>query len=140
MNKTIEINQAISAGNSVITKANCVLNYLKDAKLWGIFDMFSNRSFFSSIIKHSKINDAEAAMNELKNAVDRFNDELDDIKVYDNINSVNIDRFIKFLDIFCDNFFVDLYAITKISDAKAQIESLISETRNILNNLKTINY
>lgn len=140
MNKTIEINQAISAGNNVINKANNVLNYLSDARLWGMFDMFSNRSFFSSIIKHSKINDAETAMNELKYAVDRFNDELDDIKVYGNINGVNIDEFLKFLDIFCDNFFVDLYAITKISDARTQVESLINEVNNILNNLNAINY
>lgn len=139
MNKTLEINQAINAGNNVVNKANNVLNYLGDARLWGLFDMFSNRSLLSGVIKHSKIKDAEYAMNELKYAIDRFNDELDDVKIYDNINNVDIDDFIKFLDIFCDNFFVDLYAMSKISNAREQVESLINEVNNIINNLTKIN-
>lgn len=140
MDRNLEINQAINAGNEVINKANDVLNYLSDARLWGMFDLFSNKSFFSSIIKHSKISGAEKGISELKYAIDRFNDELDDVKIYDNINSFEIDEFLKFLDIFCDNFFVDLYTITRISDVKTQIESLINKVNNILCNLKTINY
>lgn len=138
MEKNVEVNEAIQAGRDVLHQADKVLSYLDDAKLWGIFDLLSDRSFLSGIFKHSKIDDADRKMNELKYSIDRFNVELNDVKVYGEVQQVDIDGFIKFLDIFCDNFFVDLFTISKISDSKKRIESLISEVNNIINKLQLI--
>lgn len=112
-NVTVEINEAIVAGNVAIDLAQRVLKYLDDAKLWGIFDMFSNRSLLSSIVKHSKLDDAQIAMNEFRNALMRFNSEINDVKVYCNVSNVNFDGWMKFFDIFCDNFFVDIYTLSQ---------------------------
>lgn len=134
----VEVNEAILAGHDVINQANKVLSYLDSAKLWGFFDLFSDRSLLSGIVKHSKIEDADYAMNDLRNMINRFNRELNDVKVYEEVANVDIDGFIKFLDIFCDGFFVDIYALSKIKDAKSRIESLISEVNQILNSLQDI--
>lgn len=138
-NVTVEINEAIEAGNVAINSANRVLKYLDDAKLWGIFDMFSNRSFLSSIVKHSKLDDAQEAMNELKNSLNRFNSEINDVKVYCNVSNVDFDGWMKFFDIFCDNFFVDIYTLSKISDSKNQIERLIDEIKRTQDCLRRSN-
>lgn len=135
-NVTVEINEAIVAGNVAIDLAQRVLKYLDDAKLWGIFDMFSNRSLLSSIVKHSKLDDAQIAMNEFKNALKRFNSEINDVKVYCNVSNVDFDGWIKFFDIFCDNFFVDIYTLSKISDSKNQIERLIQEIKRTQESLR----
>ena len=77
-------------------------------------------------------------MNDLRYSINRFNDELDDVKVYGSINNVDIDGFVRFIDVFMDNFFVDLYAISKISDSKRQVENLKLEVNQILKQLETI--
>lgn len=137
-NRIKEINEAIEAGKDALSKANKVLDCLDSAKLWGIFDMFSNRSFFSSLIKHTKLDDAQDYMEELKMALNRFNSELDDVKVFSTVDYVNFDGFTKFIDIFCDNFFVDIYAISKISDSKNHINQLINEIKNAMYKLESI--
>lgn len=138
MEKVVEVNEAISAGRNVLYKADEVLSYLNSAKTWGLIDMFSDRSFLFGILKNSKINDAEAAMNDLRYSINRFNDELDDVKVYGSIDNVDIEGFVRFIDVFMDNFFVDLYAISKISDSKRQVENLKLEVNGILKQLETI--
>lgn len=128
-NLIVEINEAIEAGDVVIKRANNVLDYLNDAKLWGIFDMFSRRSLLSSIVKHSKLDNAQDAMEELKASLDRFNSELNDVKVSCKVNNVDFDGWIKFFDIFCDDFLVDLYTVSKISDSKNKISELIEKVK-----------
>ena len=138
--KVVEVNEAIEAGNDLLNKIDSTLNSLNSAKLWGVFDMFSDHSLLSGILKHSKLDDAQATMNELKYSLKKFNDELKDVKVYDNVNQINFDEFVKIFDIFFDNFFVDLYAFSKISESKRQVEQLKNEVKRVLNQLQGINY
>lgn len=134
--RLVEINEAITTGYDVLSNAQAVLDNLNSAKMWGLFDMFSNRSFFTSLFKHSKLDDAQEDLENLKYSLRIFNSELNDVKVYENINNVNFDGFMKFFDIFCDNFFVDIYALSKISESKEKIESLIDEVNRIINQLE----
>lgn len=136
--KVIEVNEAINAGNYVLNKIDEVTSYLQDAKLWGLFDMFSDRSLISGIFKHSKLNDAQEALEELKSSLVTFNNELNDVKVYCNIDSVEFDGFVKVFDILFDNFFVDIYAISKINDSKEKMQDLKYQVQNVINRLETI--
>lgn len=135
-NVTVEINEAIDAGYDVINQANKVLDYLNDARLWGIFDMFSDHSFLSGILKHSKLDDAQNAMDGLKSSLSKFNSEINDVKVYCDVSNVDFDGWMKFFDIFCDNCFVDVYTVYKISDSKNQIMKLIDEVKRVQESLK----
>ena len=137
-NKIVEVNEVIDAGHVVIEKIDRILDNLGSAKMWGLFDMFSDHSLITGFVKHSKLDEAQSYMDELKYALNRFNAELDDIKVYDEVRQVNFDRFTKIFDIFFDNFFVDLYAISKISDSKREFEKLRNEVNNVINQLERI--
>lgn len=135
--KMVEVNEAIQAGNNVLYDADRVLDYLSDAKLWGIFDVVSSRSFFSSLIKHAKLDDAEKGLDQLKFSLEKFNSELDDVKVYCDVDNIAFDGFIKFFDIFCDDFLVDIYSLSKISDYKRLIENLKQNVTEVINELQT---
>jgi len=134
----IEISEAIKAGEDLLDISDKVLNSLNDAKLWGIFDMFSDHGLISGLIKHSKLDDAQNMLGELKYVLTRFNDELDDVKVYDNVSQISFDGFVRIFDIFFDNFFVDIYALSRIRDSKNQILQLQDEVRKVLNDLRSI--
>ena len=137
-NKVVEVNEAIDAGKDVLRKIDNVIDNLGSAKMWGLFDMFSDHSLLTGFLKHNKLDNAQEEMEELKYALNRFNSELNDVKVYDEVGKVNFDEFTKIFDIFFDNFFVDLYAISKISDSKRAIEKLRDEVTNVINQLERI--
>lgn len=132
----VEINEAIQAGYNVIDDADDILESLNSAKMWGIFDMFSSHSILSGFVKHSKLDDAQEGLNRLKNSLERFNSELNDVRVYCDVNSVNYDGYMKVFDIFFDNIFVDIYALSRISDSKKQIEDLKEETKRVITQLE----
>lgn len=98
--------------------------------------MFSNNSFISSFIKHSKLDDAEVKLNRLRNSLKRFSSELDDVRVYCNIDNVNCDELTKMFDIFFDNIFVDIYTLSRINDSKREIENIKEETKRIVKQLE----
>lgn len=98
--------------------------------------MFSNNSFISSFIKHSKLDDAELKLNRLRNSLERFSSELDDVRVYCNIDNVNCDELTKMFDIFFDNIFVDIYTLSRINDSKREIENIKEETKRIVKQLE----
>lgn len=135
-NQIIEINQAIDAGKDVLRKIDKTIEYLNSARTWGFIDMFSRGGLISGLIKHSKMNSADTTMEELKYAINRFNCELNDIKIYDNIHGIDFDGFMKFIDIFCDNFFIDIMALSRIADSKKRIQELSYEVKNIISKLE----
>lgn len=137
-NKIVQVNEAISAGNIALNKIDIVLDELKSAKTWGLFDMFSNRSFLSSYIKHSKLDAAQDAMNDLRVAIDKFNHELNDVKIYDEVHQINFDQLTRIFDIFFDNFFVDIYALSRISDSRTEVERLRNEIKKVVEQLERI--
>lgn len=132
----LEINEAINAGYDVVNNVDDILKKLDDAKIWGIFDMISKRSILSGYMKHSKLDEAQNKLNQLKISVQRFNSELNDVKVYCDVNNINYDSCMKVLDIVFDNIFVDIYALSKISDSKKQIENLKYEVKNVVDQLE----
>ncbi len=134
--QVVEINEAIEAGNMVIDDADDLIESLNSASTWGFLDLFSNNSFISSFIKHSKLDDAQVKLNRLRNSLERFGSELDDVRVYCNIDNVNCDELIKMFDIFFDNIFVDIYTLSKISDSKREIENIKNETKRIVKQLE----
>ena len=136
--KVIEVNEAINAGHIVLNNIDDVTGYLQDAKLWGLFDMFSDHSLLSGIVKHSKLDKAQDKLEELKNSLVRFNNELNDVKVYCNVDEVVFDGFMKVFDILFDNFFVDIYAISKISESKEKMQELRYQVTSVINNLESI--
>ncbi|MDO4198075.1 MAG: hypothetical protein Q4D13_03665 [Erysipelotrichaceae bacterium] len=135
INESVEIQEAISAGERVLDRIDEAIDYLDSARNWGLLDMFSKRSFLSSMIKHSKMDDAERVMRKLEDDLYRFEKELRDVNVLSGIPDISTGDFFRFVDIFMDNTFVDIMALSRISDSKKQLNRLADEVEDILDEL-----
>ncbi len=133
MNYDIERQEAIDAGERALNSLIEAQDQLRKARNWGIYDIIGG-GFLSSLIKHSKIDNARSCIERAKYDLDAFNRELQDVSY-----SLNIDvsGLLTFFD-FMDSFFADLLVQSKISDASRQVEDAIRRVQDILRRLKTI--
>ena len=132
MNYNIERQEAIVAGERALDSLIEAQNQLRKARNWGIYDILGG-GFLSSMIKHSKIDNARSCIERAKYDLDVFNRELQDVS-----GSINVDigGLLTFFDVM-DNFFADLLVQSKISDASRQVEQSIYKVEDILRRLKT---
>ena len=87
--------------------------------------------FLSSLIKHSKIDNARSCIERAKYDLKVFNRELRDVSM--DLN-VDIGDFLTFFD-FMDSFLAELLVQSRISDAASRIDNAIYKVRDILRRL-----
>ena len=73
-----EMQEAVQAGERVLQTLYAARDKLGSARNWGIFDMLGG-GFISDLVKHSKMNDASALMEQAKSDIQRFQRELRDV-------------------------------------------------------------
>lgn len=93
-----EVNEAISACDNALYYLNNAQHYLGSAGNWGIMDLLGG-GFISTIVKHSKLDDAKAEMENAKYAVQTLKKELQDVGRIESIN-INVGDFLTFADFF----------------------------------------
>ena len=128
-----EIDEAIRAGERALDSLREAKNQLNSARNWGIYDMIGG-GLISSMIKHSKIDQANEWMDQANQDLRRFAKELRDVDG----EGLQIDTgsLVTMLDIFCDNFFSDLLVQQKINDGRARIDALSERIEDVLYTLK----
>ncbi len=131
-----EIGEAVSAGEQALRTVDSILISLGSAEDWGTLDMLGG-GMFSSIAKHSHLDEAQIKVNQLQNELRRFKTELADITIQTDMQ-LSIDGFLRFADCFFDNMFVDLAVMDQINqsqasvqDTKHQIETLIAKLKDM---------
>lgn len=129
-----EVWEAIQAGEQALSSLQDVKNRLESAGSWGIFDLLGG-GFVASMIKRSKLEDAQSLMHRAQRDIKAFERELKDITI-DLDLQVDIDDFLSFADVFMDNFFADYLVQRKIDKAKKQTEDAIKLIRSLLNALR----
>lgn len=128
-----EIDEARVAAQQVLRMLNEVEKNLRSAKNWGIYDLLGG-GFFSSMIKHTKIDRAESLLRQVQSGLLRLQKELGDI--YLSIDSsVGITDFERFLDIAFDNVLSDWMTQSRINQSLREVEELKTEIQGILNTL-----
>lgn len=128
-----EIDEARVAAQQVLRLLNEVEKNLRSAKNWGIYDLLGG-GFFSSMIKHTKIDRAESLLRQVQSGLLRLQKELGDI--YLSIDSsVGITDFERFLDIAFDNVLSDWMTQSRINQSLREVEELKTEIQGILNTL-----
>lgn len=130
-----EIQEAIYYGNIALESLGQAKRCLESAGNWGFIDMFGG-GFFTTMAKHSKINDAQAYIQQANNDLRRFTRELNDI--HDYVDMIQIDGFISFADYFFDNVFVDYMVQSKINESKNQVQQAMDKTQRIIMQLKDL--
>ena len=128
-----EIDEAIHAGERALDSLREAKNQLNSARNWGIYDMIGG-GLISSMIKHSKIDQANEWMDQANRDLRCFAKELRDVDGED--LQIDTGSLVTMLDIFCDNFFSDLLVQQKINDGRARIDALSDRIEDVLYTLK----
>ncbi len=129
-----EVREAVAAGERALGSLRNAQKCLDSAKNWGIVDIFGG-GLVSSLVKHSKMNDAARYMEEAKNDVQRFQRELQDVSVSMDLR-MEIGSFLSFADIFFDNPFVDVMVQSRIGEARDQVDEAIARVESLLVDLR----
>lgn len=127
-----EIEEAIAAAKEVLGSLDEVIGSLESAEGWGTWDMLGG-GFLATAVKHSRIDDARDAVQEVQAKMSRFTRELADVQRGTDVR-INIGTLDVFADFFFDNLLMDWIVQSKIADsleqsrqAKAQVEHLAKD-------------
>jgi len=139
-----EVQEAINAGDNVLTALNGMINSLKSAESWGTWDMLGGGTL-STMAKHSKIDEAKEAASGVQSCLSSFNRELADVSQISNVNlGINISGFETFADYFFDGFFSDWAVQSKIENSLNNATETLSTVEDITyklqNELKELRY
>lgn len=130
-----EMKEAMDAGERALSSLRMAQEKLKSAGNWGLFDMFGG-GLFSTMIKRSKMDEAQSLMENAKSDLKRFQKELKDVNIPLEMR-MEVGSFLSFADFFFDGFVADYLVQSKISDAKEQVSDAIFRVEQILNELKS---
>ena len=129
-----EMKEALNAGERALSSLRNAQEKLNSAGNWGLFDMFGG-GLFSTIMKRSKMDDAQQLMEAAKTDLKRFQRELKDVNIPLDLR-MEVGSFLSFADFFFDGFVADYLVQSKISEAKEQVSDAIVRVEQILNELK----
>ena len=128
-----EMKEAMDAGERALATLKSAQEKLNSASNWGLFDMFGG-GLLSTVMKRSKMTDAQNLMEAAKLDLKRFQKELKDVNVPLNLR-IEVGSFLSFADFFFDGFVADYLVQSKISDAKEQVSDAIFRVEQILREL-----
>ena len=80
-----EKREAIEAGRRALNSLQAAKENLNSAKNWGLVDMFGG-GFFTTMLKHSKMDQAKRNMEQAKYDLRNFSTELNDVNMVCNLN------------------------------------------------------
>ena len=129
-----ECREALDAGNRALNSLKNAKACLDSARNWGIFDMIGG-GLLSSLMKRSKISDAQGLMNRARQDLQVFSRELGDVHMSGQLN-VEINDFIGFADLLWDNFLVDWMMQDRINNARMQLDEVIERVEQIVSRLQ----
>lgn len=112
-----EVQEAVNAGDSVLRALNDMIDSLKSAEGWGTWDMLGGGTI-STMVKHSKIDEAKDSASEVQSCLNSFNRELVDVSQISSVNlGISISSFETFADYFFDGLISDWMVQSKIKNS-----------------------
>ena len=134
MSNEMRTKELQEAGERALRSLQAAQDKLDSANNWGIFDMLGG-GFIASLVKHSKMDEAKADMEDAKYDLKAFQRELKDVQIPMDMK-MDVGEFLSFADYFFDGFVADYLVQSKISDAREQVDNAIDMVENILEDLK----
>lgn len=108
---------------------------LEKASNWGFFDM-AGGGMFTSLIKQSKMQNANREIRAAKEALIRFAQMLEQADIDANAGlHIELDDFWSVTDIMFDNFFADVVMQRRIEEARMQVEQAIEQVEVVRSQL-----
>lgn len=125
-----EVLEAVQTGERALASLHDVEHELESAGGWGIFDMLGG-GFITSMMKRSRLEDAQKCMRTAQRDLKAFERELKDITI-DLELGIDIDDFLGFADLFMDNVFADYLVQRRIKQAQKQTKDAIRLVESLL--------
>lgn len=129
-----ELEEAVAAGNAAMCQIESVQSSLGSAESWGTWDLLGG-GLISDMAKHSHLDNAQDAAEELQILLSRFHTELADVAVNPNFGAVNVDGFLRFADYFFDGLFADWSVLSRIHDSQESIQQIRRQVKDALEKL-----
>lgn len=129
-----EVREARAAGIRALNSLRRAEKALDSARGWGIMDMLGG-GLISSLIKHSKVDDAQHYVEQAQYDLEDFCRELKDV----NLPDVRIDGFLTFADFFFDGFLADFLVQQRINEARSQLDRACRQVEDVLRQLPADN-
>lgn len=130
-----ELQEAVGAGQAVLTILDGVINSLNSAEGWGNWDMLGG-GILADLAKHSKIDDARDQVHQAQELLRRFQRELADIQSAESF-LIDISSFDTFVDFFLDSLIVDWIVQSKIHNSLERTTQVRQRVKAILQGLGT---
>jgi hypothetical protein len=131
-----EIKEARAACSAAIGSLQEALDRIGSARSWGTYDTWFGGGFFSSMIKHDRIDEAEQAMRAVDAALDRLRRELADVGVDGAaVGDVGVSDLSRTLDVWFDNFFTDIGVQSRLKDADRRLAEVGELLMTVSNDL-----
>lgn len=128
------INEAIAASNRAMMNLERAQDQLERAGRWGMLDLLGG-SLISSLCKHSRINDAQSAMEDAKRSLKSLKHAITEIEVPEGVE-IEIGSFLTFADFFFDGLIADWMVQSRINEAKQQVEEAVGRVGQIRSRLE----
>ena len=129
-----EINEAIEAGRNAQVRLHRIQETLRSAKGWGIYDLLGG-GLISGMMKRIRMEKAQQQIEELRGSLERFNSELKDVQVQCSA-SAELSEWLNITDLVFDDPLSDWLSLSKIKDAKAEIDRTEKEVAALLARLE----
>ena len=129
-----ETEETIGAGQEAHRQAQQVLDSLRSARGWGIYDLLGG-GMLSGLMKHSRMDRAQQQLESLRQALERFNRELKDMQVQCSA-SAELSGFWRVADLAWDGLISDWTVLSKISDARTRVEQTDAQILQALDRLQ----
>jgi len=125
MNNDVQINEALNLTNQLIPLVNEAESSLASARNWGFLDVMGG-GFITDLIKHSKLNKASGAMNQVNYLMQRLQQILGSIEMPMDYR-MQVGDFATFADFFFDGAIADIYMTSKIMSSLTEVRNLKSK-------------
>jgi len=129
-----EISEALMAADMASMSLHKAEELLQKASSWGIWDMLGG-GFFSTMFKHNRMDEAQAAMNEARGHLRRLKRELLDVNLTGDLK-MDVGSFLTFADYFFDGVIADWMVQSKIGDALNQVREARRQVSSIRKRLQ----
>lgn len=120
-----EIHEAINAADDALIALRQAEKSLSSAGNWGVLDLLGG-GFFSSLMKHGRIDQAQHALEDARFALQRLQTELSDLRHSVNFK-LDVGGFLRFADYAFDDLVSDVLIQSKISRGKQQVRQAIRD-------------
>ena len=137
-NNLYEVVEALYVGKQVQQGIASALKSLNSAENWGIFDILGF-GLVAGVMKHSHIDDASNAAQNVHSLLRRFRTELADIQILEDIQ-IDIGNFAVFADFFFDGLMADWFMQSKINASQQSINNVQTKVQQVMKKLSILEH